>query len=393
MVRPTARRHSLLASGLVLALGMPTALDAQRSGRPATPATAVPDAVRPIRLGQMAEGTLAATDPKIDGRGPFHAYRFEARAGTRYIITMRSESVDAYVWVARQVGPLTENLGSDDDSGGGTDARLRFRATADGPHLVVTQSLSEDGSGAYSVLVEEAPPAQVAVARTIAVGETMTGRIDESSPMLEDMDDTPYALYRITAVGGRRLRVSLTSEDFDAYLTVRRVTGSGEEEVASNDDGGGGTNARITFVADGEYTIVARPLGSNGAGSYSLAVAEAPATVVITRAIRVGDSAEGEITDADPELDSGPFFHQFEIQAQQGERLRLTLRSEDFDSFLRWGRAAASGFEELGSDDDSGGNVDSMLEVTVPTSGKYLIRVSPLGAGQTGRYRLMVERP
>src|SRR5690606_14809470 len=110
-------------------------------------------------------------------------------------------------------------------------------------------------------------------------------------------------------------------------------------EVASDDDSGGGTNARVTFVADGEYTIIARPLSSSSAGAYSISVAEAPASVIITRAIRVGDTADGEITESDPEMESGPFFHQFEIQAQRGERLRLTLRSEDFDSYLRWGRA------------------------------------------------------
>jgi hypothetical protein len=393
MDRLIARRLSLLGGGLLLAAGLPAEVAAQRAGRPASPATAVPDALRPIRLGQLVEATLASTDPKIESRGPFHTYRFVAKADTRYIITMRSESVDAYVWVARAVGPLTENLDSDDDSGGDTDARLRFRATEAGTYIIVAQSLSENGAGAYTLMLEEAPAPQPAVARSITVGETLTGTIDESSPLLEEMDDIPYALFSLSARGGKRIRITLTADDFDAYLSVLRVTSGGEEEVASNDDSGGGTNARVTFAADGEYKIIARPLGAGGAGPYSIAVSEAPASVVITRAIRVGDTAEGEITDSDPEMDEGPYYHQFEIQAQEGDRVRITLRSESFDSFLRWGRAGEEGFEELGSDDDSGGNVDSMLEITVPASGKYLIRVSPLGAGQTGSYRLLVERP
>lgn len=393
MVRLIARHLPLLSGGLLLVAGLTTDAEAQRSGRPASPASAVPDALRPIRLGQMVEATLAATDPKIESRGPFHAYRFVAKADTRYIITMRSESLDSYVWVARSVGPLTESLDSDDDGGGDTDARLRFRATEAGTYIIVAQALSADGVGAYSLMLEEAPPAQPAVARPIAVGETATGMIDDSSPLLEDMDDIPYALYSLSVRGGRRIRINLTADDFDAYLSVMRVTADGEEEVASNDDSGGGTNARVTFAADGDYKIIARPLGSGGLGPYSISVSEAPVSVVITRAIRVGDTADGEITDADPELDEGPYYHQFEIQARQGDRLRITLRSEDFDSFLRWGRAGEAGFEEIASDDDSGGNVDSMLDVTVAESGKFLIRVSPLGAGQTGSYRLMIERP
>lgn len=393
MVRSIARRLSLLGGGMLLLGGVSADAGAQRAGRPASPASAAQDPLRPIQLGRMVEATLAATDPKIESRGPFHAYRFVAKADTRYIITMRSESLDAYLWVARPVGPLTENLDSDDDGGGDTDARLRFRATESGTYIIVAQALSEEGAGAYSLMLEEAPPMQPAVARPIAIGETATGMIDESSPVLEDMDDIPYALYSLSARGGRRVRITMTADDFDAYLTVARVTPDGDEEVASNDDSGGGTNARVTFAADGDYKIIARPLGSSGIGAYSLSVTEAPATVLITRAIGVGDTAEGEITDADPEMDQGPYFHQFEIQARQGDRLRITMRSEAFDSFLRWGRAGTEGFEELASDDDSGGNVDSMLEITVEESGKYLIRVSPLGAGQTGSYRLTIERP
>lgn len=393
MVRLIARRLSLLGGGMLLVAGSSLDADAQRAGRPASPGTAAADPVRPIQLGRMVEATLAATDPKIESRGPFHTYRFAAKADTRYIITMRSESFDAYLWVARQVGPLTENLDSDDDSGGDTDARLRFRATDAGTYLIVAQALSDEGAGAYTLTLEEAPPPQPAVARTIAIGETLTGTIDQSSPVLEDMDDIPYALYSLSASGGRRVRVTLTAEDFDAYLSVVRVTPSGDEEVAANDDSGGGTNARVTFAADGEYKIIARPLGSGGQGSYSLSVSEAPNTVVITRAINVGDTAEGEITDADPEMDSGPYYHQYEIRARVGERLRITLRSEDFDSFLRWGRTGADGFTEMGSDDDSGGNVDAQLEIAFAENGRYLIRVSPLGAGQTGSYRLMIERP
>lgn len=393
MDRLILRRLTLLGGGLVLAAAWPADAAAQRSGRQAAPATAVPDALRPIRLGQMVEATLSASDPKIESRGPFHAYRFVATADTRYIITMRSEALDSYVWVARAVGPLTETLDSDDDSGGDTDARLRFHAVEAGTYIIVAQALGAEGNGAYTLQVEQAPAPQPAVARRITVGETLTGTIDENSPLLEEMDDIPYALFSLSERGGRRIRITLTAEDFDAYLSVVRVTASGEEEVASNDDSGGGTNARVTFAADGEYRIIARPLGAGGAGAYSIAVSDAPASVVITRAIRVGDTAEGEITAADPEMESGAYYHQFEIEAREGDRLRITLRSESFDSFLRWGRAGESGFDELESDDDGGGNVDSRLDLTVPRSGKYLIRVSSLGAGQTGSYRLTIERP
>lgn len=348
-----------------------------------------------IRLGQSIADSIASSDPRLSGRGGFRTYRLTASAAKRYIITMDGEGFDAFVWVAREVGGLTEEIASDDDSGGGpegTNARLRFRPPADGAYLVVAQALSEDGRGRYVLHVEEIDPPAVTPPLPIAIGESVDGAITRDSPV---DDDQGYGYNHFAIRGsGERVRLVLRSEDFDAYLVLmRRLPDGTEEEVDANDDGAGGTDARITAVLDGEYRIVVRPLSGDGLGSFTLSAEEAVPVAVTQRPIEVGQTVTGELSDGDPELDDGTYFHEYVVKAQAGDDLRITLRSDAFDSYLRWGTKYGAEFQELATDDDGGGNLDAQLTVHVAASGTYVIRVAGLGSAVVGPYTLSVERP
>lgn len=347
---------------------------------------------RPIRMGEAMAGSLTAQDPKIQDRGPFHTYRLEAKAGDRFIITMSSGDVDAYLWVAKTVGGLTESVVSDDDGGGDTNARLRFRAATAGTYYVVAQSLSSDGTGAYELKVEVAPPAAPVVATPLTAGQVREGAITETSPMLEDENPAlPYQLYTFTG-RGERVRVTVRSGAFDAYVKVTKVGTSGEEEVASDDDSGGGTDAMVTFAANGQYRIYARPLDASSTGAFTIALNPLPVVKITSRPIALGQTVSGTIADTDPETDGGQYFHQYTVTAQPGERIRITLRSSRFDAYLTWGRLVGAGLEDVTNDDDSAGDTDSQLDVIVPREGTYVIRVHALGAREVGDYQLNVAR-
>lgn len=345
---------------------------------------------RAIRAGTQVVDTLLTSAPKLSERGGFRTYRFTASVGKRYVISMAADDFDAYVWVAREVGGLTDELDSDDDGGGGTNARLRFRPPADGSYLIVAQSLSEEGTGAFTLRLDEMEPAVMPPTQPIRIGETLVGRLTDDSPV-DDMEGFPYAHYTLRG-NGQRVRITMRAADFDAYLVLLQRRAGGEEEVATNDDGAGGTDARITVTLDGEYRILARPLGTDGRGEFSVSVEEAIPVPVIQRPIRVGETLTGELTDRDPELDDGGFFHEYVLEANAGEEFRITLRSTEFDSFLRWGRKDGEAFTEIASDDDGGGNLDSQLTVRADARGRYVIRVSALGSDSVGPYELRVER-
>jgi len=379
-------RGSLVSLMTLAALGVAQAPLAAQASRAAN---APAQGLRPIRFGQDVAGTLAASDPALSGRGPFHAYRFTARADKRYVITMTAPDFDALVSVMREVGGLTDQIASDDDGAGGTDARLRFRPPAAGSYIVVAQALSEDSRGSYTLRIDETDPPVAPKAREISVGQSLQGSISNESSV-DDEEGFPFDLYALSG-SGQRVRIVMRSGEFDTFLKLTKVTDAGEEEVATDDDGAGGTDSRITVLLDGRYRLYARPLSNSDRGGYTLSVEEAVPVAVVQRPIRAGQTVEGELSSGDPELDEGGYFHEYVIDASAGDELRITLRSGEFDSFLRWGTKAGDAFTEISSDDDGGGELDSQLTARVTTSGRYVIRVSSLGSGSVGPYTLSVE--
>jgi hypothetical protein len=347
---------------------------------------------RVVRVGQAATGTLSAQDPTYGSRGGFHAYRFEAKAGTRYQVTMKSSDVDAYLWVAKLVGGVTEEIAADDDGAGDTDARLRFRAATAGTYMIVAQSLEVAAVGAYEVRVEELSPTAPPTAVALKIGEAKEGVLDDRSAMLEEgRTEVPYQLYTFSG-NGQRVRVAVRSGAFDASMRVTRVTAAGEEEVGTDDDSGGGTDAQMVFIANGDYRIYAKPLEAGKSGSFTVSISEMVVRPVATKPLTIGQMVEASIESTDPELDDGRNFHQYAFTARPGERLVITMRSSAFDAFLDWGSVSPGGFESSSTDDDSAGDTDARLEVVMPADGTYVIRVYGLEKGKLGAYSLMVER-
>lgn len=354
----------------------------------ALPLAAQPTNARAVELGRRASGVIQVSDPRWDDRGGFHSYRLEVKAGGRYDITMRSDDFDAYLSVVQYVGGMSEKLVTDDDSGGDTDAKLRFRAPAAGTYYIVAQSLEADGLGAYSLEVAEAPPPVPVVATELSMGKAVEGSIGSGSPMLEDENPPiPFQLYTYRG-SGERVRISMRSGAFDTFLRVTRVTADGETELATDDDGGGGTDASLAVVADGRINIYARPLDASASGTFSLSLVDAPMAKVITRSITVGQTITGAISLDDPEMPDGTHFHEYAISGTAGQRIRITLRSEDFDAFLTASRPGTT-FTAGDTDDDSGGGTDAQLDLAIPESGTILVRAHTLGTA-TGNYTLQV---
>ena len=68
------------------------------------------------------------------------------------------------------------------------------------------------------------------------------------------------------------------------------------------------------------------------------------------------------------------------------------MRSRAFDAYLDWGRLAAGVFDATASDDDSAGDTDARLEITLPSEGVFVLRAHALERGQSGAYTISVER-
>jgi hypothetical protein len=382
-------------------------------------------AQRPIVPGEFTQGSLTRSDPQLPDDSHYDEYVFDARRGETVVVSMESDDFDTYLYLGtggRNRG--FRELARDDDGGNGTDSRLRLVIPDDGTYVIRASSLHED-TGEYTLTltggrvassggydpdpVRPRPrPGRERNGGEVQAGDVVEGRLRQSDPTLDN--GTLFHLYTYQARRGERITLTLRSDDFDAYLVLGTRGGRHGigEALARDDDGGGGRDSRIVFTAprDAEYVIRVNPLVAS-TGRYVLEVESSLDGGYSGRPrprprperedgnggwIEAGQVVEGWLSDDDPELDNGTPFHLYTYQGRRGERLVITLQSDEFDPYLVIGTPGGRhGIDEvLGRDDDGGGGRDSRLEVTLPRDGEYVIRVNPL-AESDGSYRLEVQ--
>jgi hypothetical protein len=393
-------QYAAAAAAAWALLATPSHAQRRPAARPPTarpPAAAAATTPGVIRVGQTVTGTLTTRDPRTKEKGRFRVYRFDARKGQRLIATLRSSAFDAFLTIARSVSGITDPIATDDDRGGGeknTDARVRFTAPDDGTYLMVAQSLSEEGVGAYTLNLAAAPAAVTSTPRPIAVGQTVSGRLDETDAVLED-DDTFYDTWLLNGRKGQRVMIEMKADSLDSFLSVGRMEGTEFNSIRTDDDGGQGNNSRMTLVLpdDGQYVIRANEVGTK-TGAYTLSVTErqpGPATAT-PHPIEPNQEVTGTLSDEDPAGDDDSYYDYWTYQGHAGEHLRITMSSEAFDTFVAIGTVDGNSYNELASNDDGPDGTNSLLEFTLPNDGTFVIRAKALSGESTGAYKLKVEK-
>jgi hypothetical protein len=375
-------------------------------------ATSPGHAQQAIRAGQTVNGTLAASDPKLDDNSHFDLYVYRGTPGERIVITMRSTAFDAMLAGGPTIsGGRVQAADMDDDGGGGTDAEMQATVPASGAYYFHANSLSGGQTGAYTVSVQaaqggrqaNADPAPTPAGRggqgqpgTIQAGQTIRGSLATSDPKLDD--DSHYDMFVYRGQPGESIIVTLRSSDFDAYLaggTMRRGT---LNQDASDDDGGGGTNARMeaTVGPGGEYAIRVNSVAAGETGDYTLNVergqtARRQPRTAPAATIRSGQSVQGQLTASDPKLGDNSYYDLYTYQGTPGEAIEITMSSSAFDAYLGGGGSEAEAVSGGDTDDDGAGGTDARLRVEVGPSGRYVIRANSLRADVTGAYTLSVQ--
>jgi hypothetical protein len=348
-----------------------------------------------LTVGQTVSAELDGLDPAFGSGVRFEVFEFQGRAGERVTATLRSADFDAVLRLARTVAGITDELETDDDGGGDTDARLRASLPETGTYLLIAQAFAADEEGAFTLSLEATPEPTTATARPLAVGQTVEAVLAETDALDED-EGVFYDVWTVEARAGQRLVAVMEAEAFDAYLRFGRLDADGAfEELEVDDDGGGGTDARLRTRAPntGVYELRATSL-EESTGEYRLSLAEgvAPAETASREPIRVGETATGELSDADAVRDDEQYYDYWVYESRGDERLTVRLTSEAFDAFLEFGRLDGESFLAIESNDDGPDGTDSELEVSLSSSGTYVIRASSYEAGRTGPYRVQVTR-
>jgi hypothetical protein len=368
----------------------------------------------PIRMGQTVSGRLTEQSMKAPEDQSFYdLYTYAGKRGERVRFTLRSKDFDAYLNVGRaDKSGSFESLDTDDDGGGGTDARVEITLPADGVYSVRANTLNAGDSGAYTLQLEQGVPPAPVVLRPITVGQTVRGELTEADPKLGD--DSFYDLYTFQARAGDGVTATLRSSDFDAFLVLGRMNGEEFEEIESDDDKGGGTDSRVsaTLPAAGTYALRVNTLYGGKTGAYTLELAsgvveddsgeggehdhdgESARTSALhpgARPIRAGRTVSDSLRASDPEDSDGTYYQDWLYTGRRGERIVVTLRSQAFDSYLQFGRAQDGSFTYMDAQDDRGGGNDSLMAIALPEDGQYVLRVNTMSKA-TGPYSLLLER-
>lgn len=255
----------------------------------------------------------------------------------------------------------------------------------------------------------------------IEPGRTVRGSLQRGD--VKRTDGSYADVYHFHGRPGQRITIRMESSDVDAYLSLGEGLGSAHSIVANDDDGGGGTDARLTHtLRSDEVWVWANTLREGETGDYTLSLTVSDDIVAddrgpnsreavdrlpnsrrepnsrtvrapgLTRGqpIRLDQTISGSLTTSDPTLSDNSHFDDYILTARAGEAMVIDLRSGDFDSYLTLGQMVEGEFDNLETDDDSGGDHDARIRYTFPEDGQYIIRVNSLEGGERGNYTLRV---
>ena len=323
----------------------------------------------------------AGADPNtrtVDGVTALH---LAARQGTSAVV---SDLLGASADPNAAAGEAT----STEEENAGTPLHLAARWNDD-PSVVLAlldggaDAAARDGNGRRAVDFargNDAMPGSLAYPRLLVIrpAALVAGRAVRGNLQSSDGVGWGYGYYdewTYSAVAGQRVVITMDSEDVDAYLVVLQDDGT---EVASDDDGGTDYNARVEFRARAteQYTILAASLSSETTGRYVIRVERA--TAGIGASAQAGSCAasersapasegtlvsrrtfSGSLSSSDAVWDDDSYYDRWTFSARAGQRLVVTMESDDVDAYLR---VVGRDGNTLESDDDSGSGMNARAE-------------------------------
>lgn len=346
-----------------------------------------------LRDGDVARGTLDASDTELPDGSFVDTYTYQGAPGDAVTVTLRSSDFDAYLSVGTMSGGRFVPADADDDSGGGTDAQLQTTAGPDGTLAIRANSLRAGETGSYQLSVQRTG-GLAADAATPLDGRT-SGRLAAGDARLSD--NSFYDLYVYRGAPGEAIEITMSSADFDTYLGGGTTQDAAVRGVDGDDDGGGGTDSQLRVVtgSDGAYYVRANSLLGDQTGAYTLAVRTVGGGGNETGLpmLTLGAPVSGRLDASDGTLDDGSYYDAYAYDGTAGEEVVISLSSDDFDAFALLNRVFAGELEAVVNDDDGGAGTDARIRTTLAQTGTYVIVANTFGPDATGAYTLSIERP
>lgn len=223
-----------------------------------------------------------------------------------------------------------------------------------------------------------APPPPVAAAKD---GRLESGTLRRGDRTLTSGEYADYLTLEGRA--GEYLLLDLTSREFDPYLIL--IAPSGEQ--FENDDYEGSASRSLLGVdltEDGEYQVVVTTYDVGEGGAYDLKVEARPGRPA---GGRNAWTEKGTLAEGDSTLTTGEFLDDYEVEGVPGQRLRLDMKSSDFDTYLILIDPAG---EHVENDDAADLPGHSVIDTELKEAGTYQVLATSY-AKETGAYELSFE--
>ena len=123
------------------------------------------DTAAPIVYGQTIAGTLSNQDCQLEDGTWADFYQFQGNANDRITIDLVSSQFDAYLGLAMLNTTFSVE---DDDSGGGTNARIQLLLPMTGTYIILANAVFPNTFGAYSLSLTLSPTCTYAIQPTTA---------------------------------------------------------------------------------------------------------------------------------------------------------------------------------------------------------------------------------
>jgi hypothetical protein len=102
-----------------------------------------------------------------------------------------------------------------------------------------------------------------------------------------------------------------------------------------------------------------------------------------------GSSFSGELTPLDNQRRSGKYEDVYQIDGRRGQRVEITLLSDDFDGYLV---VNGPGGYAMFNDDGEGMELGSRLVLELPQDGPYRVSATSFAPGAMGAYRIQAAQ-
>ena len=343
-----------------------------------------------IPIGSSVTGQLTASDPVLTDGSHYKLFTFAGTAGQIVQIDLMSSDFDAYLYLKDATG---NNLATNDDGGGGLNARIVQVLPASGMYQIVANTLHQGQFGAFTLQLQATGTVQ-----QIPIGSSATGVLTEADPMLGD--SSHYKLFTFLGSAGQTVQIDLMSTAFDSYLYLRDSAG---DALAHDDDGGGNLNSRIiqTLPYTGTYQIVANTLQRGQFGPFTLQLQTAQAQTTVTTIQPLASAASlptvGQIglnqqvqntLMAGGTTWNGKPIHLYSFACTAGQAFQMDILSS-WDNYAVIFDPSGT---QVASNDDGGEGLNARIAYNCLTTGTYRLGVTTFSAStSTGAYTMQVQ--